>query len=201
MDPSRYLALSILCASFTACGDPLVDGRFEGDAIASMHGVICGREIVSKLHAPSVGVIWAAIGPDLVTAAKDTEPVLERRLPIDFELSIFDPPPSEMMGGDLIGIPVLVDDLDGDGSFNAGQNGVHAPDELIGVSTLRVLRFENGAFTTVEAVCGPNRTIAELHPSKTNASIDITPFPQLAILSDADAPPSRCLTKILERSK
>jgi hypothetical protein len=118
-----------------ACGDPAVDGSYEGEARFELDGLVCA---IGKMPSPTtaIGVMWTTIGADASrsgTRAGEAQTIDTRALPADFHVSLFDTPPAgfstaiESERGVLdvaIGIPYLFDDLDGDGTLEPQREPV-----------------------------------------------------------------------------
>jgi hypothetical protein len=108
------------------CGDPAVDGAYEGEARFEVNGLVCAiGEMRSSTTA--MGIAWTTLAPDatrLATLSGEAAPIDAAALPASFELPLFETPPAgtstaiRTFGGAFdvaIGIPVLFEDLDGDG--------------------------------------------------------------------------------------
>jgi hypothetical protein len=137
-----------LCAVATlaACGDPAVDGTYEGKAELEMHGLICA---IGKMDSSTtaLGVAWTTLAPDatrLHTLPGETDSVDARKLPANFDMPLYDKPPAGAVttigGYDVsIGIPFMFDDLDGDGVFS------EETEPLLGVSRGQVVLYSSVA--------------------------------------------------------
>jgi hypothetical protein len=115
-----------------ACGDPAVDGSYEGEARFEVDGLVCA---IGKMHSPTtaIGIMWTTLSADatrLDTRAGEAQIVDASALPADFHLNLFDTPPagfSTAIESDVgllnlaIGIPFLFDDVDGDGTLAASE--------------------------------------------------------------------------------
>jgi hypothetical protein len=192
----RSVNLALLSLFTTAaCGDPMVSGDFEGDARVSLHGIICGNDTTVPMAQAAVGVVWVTESGPMIAAA-DVERILEHRLPIDFELSLFDAAPGSMQ----IGIPIFFDDVDRNGSFTSQGGAVDAPDRLLGVSSLRVITRIGEGFQVSDALCSAGEDeIEDLVPAPGGAAVDITLLPAFASATSEDPPASPCLRSMLER--
>ncbi len=118
-----------------ACGDPAVDGAYEGQARFEVNGLVCAIGAMDS-STTAMGIAWTTLAPDATRSATipgEAQPLDAHALPADFALSLFDVPPAgttsaiRTFGGlyDVaIGIPVMFDDVDGDGTLAQGSEPV-----------------------------------------------------------------------------
>ncbi len=137
------------------CGDPAVDGAYEGQARFELGGLVCA---IGNMDSPStaMGIVWTTLAADatpLARIAGEAQGIDASVLPADFQLSLFDLPPGAATTRlrtdagvvDLaIGIPVLFDDLDADGTFALSREPV------LGVSRGQVI-LHRGSPAAIDA--------------------------------------------------
>lgn len=182
-----------------ACGDPAVDGTYEGEARFELNGLVCA---IGEMHSPttSIGVIWTTLANDgtrLDTLTGETHAIDTRALPADFSMSLFDAPPggfstaihSEIGVLDIaIGIPILFDDLDGDGEFasesepvlgaSRGQfllNTELAPAGVTSDVALSAVRIPSG-WSIGQAVCDEQQGLVGLEVLPADTRFDVWLF-------------------------
>lgn len=118
-----------------ACGDPAVDGAYEGQAQYELNGLVCATGTMDHA-ATAMGIAWTTLAPDatrLATISGESAAIDASALPAKFELPLFDAPPagvtsairtSDGLFDVAIGIPVMFADLDGDGVLAQGTEPV-----------------------------------------------------------------------------
>lgn len=117
------------------CGDPAVDGTYEGQASFELGGLICATGTMTTATT-AMGIAWTTLAPDatrLSTVSGEGRAVNTVTLPVEFELTLFEFPPdgatsvirtSDGLFDVAIGIPVMFEDLDGDGVLAQGSERV-----------------------------------------------------------------------------
>ncbi len=116
------LALLLLAA----CGDPLANGDFVGDAKLSLDAIVCGTTGDVVAAHPKFGIFWKSQYAGALTNVITNIAPLETTFPANVQLEIFDPPPtspptvgsSEGFVQADVGCPALFDDIDDDGIFD-----------------------------------------------------------------------------------
>jgi hypothetical protein len=118
-----------------ACGDPAVDGAYEGQAQYELNGLVCATGTMDHA-ATAMGIAWTTLAPDatrVATTSGESAAIDASALSATFELPLFDAPPagvtsairtSEGLFDVAIGIPVMFADLDGDGVLAQGTEPV-----------------------------------------------------------------------------
>ena len=189
----------------TAACDPAVDGSYHGEAQLTVHGLVCA---VGEMPAtePALGIAWKRFGPGEEILAGEIGPIDLTRLPAAFSFPLYESPPASSdtllpgPDGELrasIGIPVLYDDVDGDGAFTAGEAGLAGPDRLLGVTRGQVVMVLPGAdrYQLAEASCDGDALVGfEDRPATT--AVDIWPVEGAAEGPDLTAmiAPETCLS-------
>lgn len=125
----RGSIIAVACALGACVGDPAVDATYEGEALLELNGLVCAVGRIDS-STTTLGVAWTTLSPtttSLVTG--ESQNIDARDLPADFRMPLFVEPPanvsSTMRLGDAlvavdVGLPILFDDLDGDGLW-AGE--------------------------------------------------------------------------------
>lgn len=122
--------IAVACALGACVGDPAVDATYEGEALLELNGLVCA---VGRIDSPTttLGVAWTTLSPSAATTlvTGESQTIDARDLPADFRMPLFVEPPANisttMRLGDAlvpvdVGLPILFDDLDGDGIW-AGE--------------------------------------------------------------------------------
>ena len=176
-------AVAVAGMLLIAACDPAVDGSYQGESLLTMQGLVCA---VGEMPAtePVLGIAWKRFGPGEEILAGEIGPIDLARLPAAFSFPLYEAPPAssdtalpgpgEPRGS--IGIPVLVDDVDGDGVFAAGAGGLAGPDRLLGVTRGQVVMVLPGAGETqlAEARCDGD-TLLGFEPRPATTAVDIWP--------------------------
>jgi len=124
----RGRGVILATALIVGCADPAVDGAYEGQARFELDGLVCA---IGRLDASTtaIGIAWMTLAPDatrLDTVGGEAHLVDAIALPADFHVPLFDAPPAGVttpirtvdgLFDVAIGVPVLFDDLDGDGTL------------------------------------------------------------------------------------
>lgn len=127
----RRLVVASL-AVLAACGDPAVDGTYEGEPRLELDGLVCA---VGNMDATTaLGVAWTVLGDDgraIDVVPGEAQPIDAGLLPAEFRVSLFELPPIDVataiVGDDgvvanvAVGVPILFDDLDGDGAWQVAE--------------------------------------------------------------------------------
>lgn len=146
------LLLATITALLSACG-AAVDGAYLGTPLQTVRGTLDGALPGVTLERPMLAVIWgtpAGGAPSLILETTALEP----RLPQDFSIDLFHPPP-EIAFADLadarlaVGLLAAFEDLNGDQRFD--PEGGHltagtsvAPDRVFAYSNLDFLLVVDG---------------------------------------------------------
>lgn len=133
------LALSAVSLLGTACGDPLVDGRYRGEPLFTMSGTVIADESfaeemvdfdTSDLH---ISIEWSEWEGENERGGYDLEEVETlTSFPAQFEMRIYQPPPLEALfetdwlpGHEIaVGRPLLYLDDDGDRRWDTDEDEV-----------------------------------------------------------------------------
>ena len=145
----KILIPGIAALALAACGAPLADGTYEGEPLVRLQGNITGTAS-SPARDPYIGIVWVnwARNGDLMVS--DVAPVQASSFPATFDFAVFDPPPAEAImdfsGQDedarlAAGYLFAFDDVDGDGVFHIGKDGLEGGDQIIGISWSHMLVY------------------------------------------------------------
>ena len=123
---SRTGCFSLL--GLLACGDPLAGAAYKGEELYAIAGTVSDESLV-ELPADQlrVTILWAR--PDSGTAPYEPSIEVDTTFPARYRLGLFSPPDAASLndapwgGGVALGVPVLYQDTDGDGSFNDARDG------------------------------------------------------------------------------
>src|SRR4051812_32688588 len=108
-----FTMLSIAALSGLAACDAQVDSEHQGEVLATIHGDLQSMR-VSPLEEPEVAVAWAKAS--VMGGIVGAERVAAEGLFPKFTLSIYSPPPDEMLDG----VDVYADHPPDDGKFAVG---------------------------------------------------------------------------------
>ena len=139
------LSLSLLIA----CGDPLADGTYRGEPLATLYGRTAGDAGTSSIAHPHVAIVWFNFLSDQIRGLQVMAPIEAGPLSRDFALQIWDAPPpetlAELCDGTrmTIGFAIAVDDVNGDGAvaidFETGD--LEAPDLTFGFAARNAIVY------------------------------------------------------------
>jgi hypothetical protein len=134
----RTIGLALFLA---ACGDPIADGSYLGEPLLRLEGRIAGDAGTSDIRNPFVGISWLNLDQTQMESFSTTAPISRERFTGAFSIDVYDPPPAgafTKLGPTrfAVGLPVALDDVDGDGTFVLDGDGrVAPPDRLFGIAT------------------------------------------------------------------
>lgn len=138
------LSLSLLAA----CGDPLADGSYRGEPLATLYGRTTGDAGTSSIAHPHVAIVWVNFLSDQIRALQVMAPIEAGPLS-DFALQIWDAPPPEVLaelcdGTRLtVGFVIAVEDANGDGavSIDLESGELEAPDLTFGFAARNAIVY------------------------------------------------------------
>lgn len=164
----RVLLMVCLALQAGACGEPIAEATYQGEAKFRFRGRLSGRLGSGDLVNPAVGVVWLGESGFLVGNVAGLTPVTATRFPADFEAALFDDPPAgtrpwlnadffqmvsgiPVVRGLRLGIIVAIDDVDKDGRVSVSNEGsaLAGPDRFFGVARSRVVGYVDPAYSTL----------------------------------------------------
>lgn len=142
------LALLVL-SLLVACGDPLADGSYRGEPLATLRGRTIGDAGTSSISHPYIAIVWVDLLTEQRRAIQVLAPIDAVPLSSDFTLRLWDPPPRRALGvlcdGTVftVGFAIAVDDVNDDGKvyIDVETGGLQAPDLAFGMATRNVLVY------------------------------------------------------------
>lgn len=152
----------------SACGDPLADVAYQGEARFRYKGRLSGRIGNGALVNPAVGVVWLGASGFLVGNVAGLTPVTNTSFPLDFNAALFDQPPEgtrpwlnadffqmvsgiPVVRGLRLGVIVAIDDVDKDGRVSLSDEGsaIVGGDRFFGIATARVVGYVDAGYESV----------------------------------------------------
>jgi hypothetical protein len=170
-----------------ACGDPAVDGSYEGEARFELDGLVCA---IGEMHSPTtaIGVMWTTLAADATradTLAGEAQTIDTRALPADFHVSLFD---------DLDGDGTLAPDREPVLGVARGQFVMHtelAPAGIAADVALAAERVPSG-WSVGKAICDAEALVGlEVLPS--NTRFDVWLFDGVIVNPLESLAPKTCL--------
>jgi hypothetical protein len=134
----RTIGLALL---FAACGDPIADGSYLGEPLLRIEGRIAGDAGTSDIRKPFIGISWLNLTETQMESIGTVAPIAHERFTGAFSIDVYDLPPADAftrLGPSrfAVGLPVALDDVDGDGTFRLdGEGRVVPPDRMFGIAT------------------------------------------------------------------
>lgn len=208
------LGTAALCgALLVGCGDPAVDGSYEGEALLQVRGLLCA---FGEMDVPtaSVGIMWTTLNADGTLQSStpgEAQLIDARELPADFRVGLHEHPPAgavTRIGGNglvaelAIGIPVLFDDADLDGELQLSERvlGVgrghvvtHTGNLAPGSDAVALAVGDLPAgFSLAQTVCDADRVIG-FDPLPLSTRIDVWLFDGIADNPIEGLAPTTCL--------
>lgn len=131
------LAAALAAALASACGDPLVDGRYRGEPLFTLSGTVIADESVAwedwEVGEVRVGLEWAEWEGDEERGGYDVEELeIRTSFPAQFEVHIYQPPSLDALfwtpwlpGHEVaVARPLLYLDRDGDSRWDIDEDEV-----------------------------------------------------------------------------
>lgn len=162
-NPSRpLLAAALLLAVVSGgCGDPLADGTYQGDPLATVSGSILLQTTAAPTHDLGVIVGWRVErSPTDTWSSQPVSP--SGGFPASYRLDLLTPPPAEALNtdqssGQQLGFAfvVLYEDVNGNGlpDFDTSGKGLPAgPDRFRGGAELLMLAYAAADFPATSRI-------------------------------------------------
>lgn len=131
------LLLVLLALGSCACGDALVGSGYQGEPLMVLSGqVIIEEALADPLGEARVAVHWSSQGEFGYQHQQETEVVTS--FPAQYTLALYTPPPGEVHYQPrhanhpmAMGVPIVYDDLDGDGAFDEGEGVIGGAQDVM----------------------------------------------------------------------
>ena len=117
----------LLGLSLVACGDPLVGAGYQGVPLMQLGGQVIIDDVMDEPQGEiRVAVYWSSRGEHGLEHQQETR--VGTSFPANYTLTLYTPPPDEVLyqpphaGAPMaIGVPIVYDDIGGDGGFSDGD--------------------------------------------------------------------------------
>jgi len=124
---SRLLFLG-LCIAVSGCGDPLRGVEYQGTPMLTVEGqVVIMQSMIDLQGEVRVALYWSSVQEH--GQQHQQEVTIDTNFPARYQLTLFTPPPDEVIRENgrmplpvAIGVPLLYEDQDGDGKFDADSD-------------------------------------------------------------------------------
>jgi hypothetical protein len=113
-----------------ACGDPLVDASYQGEPLMVLAGQVLLEDALPALEGQvRVALFWSSQGEH--GQQHEQQVAISTSFPSRYELTLYTPPPDEVLYQPPhvpspvgIALPMLYEDVDGDGVYSSGSEQV-----------------------------------------------------------------------------